>query len=31
MVRVAMVLGRLNELEQLFLPQLYSLDDIPRY
>lgn len=30
-VRVAMVLGRLNELEQLFLPQLESLDDILRY
>ena len=30
-VRVAMVLGRLNELEQLFLPQLDSLDDILRY
>ncbi|PXB98095.1 XRE family transcriptional regulator, partial [Pseudomonas aeruginosa] len=25
-VRVAMVLGRLNELEQLFRPQLNSLD-----
>lgn len=30
-VRVAMVLGRLRELEQLFLPQLESLDDILRY
>lgn len=30
-VRVAMVLGRLRELEQLFLPQLDSLDDILRY
>ncbi|EML5729851.1 helix-turn-helix transcriptional regulator [Pseudomonas aeruginosa] len=30
-VRVAMVLGRLNELEQLFRPQLDSLDDILRY
>lgn len=30
-VRVAMVLGRLNELEQLFRPQLNSLDDILRY
>ncbi|UMZ14471.1 helix-turn-helix transcriptional regulator [Pseudomonas sp. MPFS] len=30
-VRVAMVLGRLPELEQLFLPQLDSLDDILRY
>jgi len=26
-----MVLGRLRELEQLFLPQLESLDDILRY
>ncbi len=26
-----MVLGRLPELEQLFLPQLDSLDDILRY
>ncbi|MFN9525556.1 MAG: helix-turn-helix domain-containing protein [Pseudomonadaceae bacterium] len=30
-VRVAMVLGRLNELERLFMPQLESLDDIRRY
>ena len=30
-VRVAMVLGRLNELEQLFMPQLDSLDDVLRY
>lgn len=30
-VRVAMVLGRLDELELLFMPQLESLDDILRY
>ena len=30
-VRVAMVLGRLNDLEQLFAPRLESLDDIVRY
>ncbi|MGA4637732.1 helix-turn-helix domain-containing protein [Pseudomonas solani] len=30
-VRVAMVLGRLEELELLFMPQLESLDDILRY
>lgn len=30
-VRVAMVLGRLGELERLFMPQLESLDDILRY
>ncbi|QLF95121.1 helix-turn-helix transcriptional regulator [Pseudomonas sp. ABC1] len=30
-VRVAMVLGRLNELEALFRPQLDSLDDVLRY
>lgn len=30
-IRVAMVLGRLNELEQLFVPRLDSLDDILRY
>lgn len=30
-VRVAVVLGRLNELEQLFIPQLDSLDDVLRY
>lgn len=31
MVRVAMVLGRANELEELFLPKLDSLDDVRRY
>lgn len=30
-VRVAMVLGRLKDLEQLFLPKLDSLGDIQRY
>ncbi|MCU9951498.1 helix-turn-helix domain-containing protein [Pseudomonas sp. PDM13] len=30
-VRVAMVLGRLGELERLFMPRLDSLDDILRY
>lgn len=30
-VRVAMVLGRLKELEALFLPKLESLNDILRY
>ncbi|MDQ3201120.1 MAG: helix-turn-helix transcriptional regulator [Pseudomonadota bacterium] len=30
-VRVAMVLGRTKELEQLFMPKLDSLDDIRRY
>ena len=30
-VRVAMVLGRTKELEDLFLPKLDSLDDIRRY
>lgn len=30
-VRVAMVLGRLNDLEHLFAPRLESLDDIVRY
>lgn len=30
-VRVAMVLGRLQELEQLFQPKLESLDDLRRY
>ncbi|QEI08678.1 helix-turn-helix transcriptional regulator [Pigmentiphaga aceris] len=30
-IRVAMVLGRRQELEQLFMPQLDSLDDILRY
>lgn len=30
-IRVAMVLGRLNELEQLFMPRFDSLDDILRY
>ena len=31
MVRVAMVLGRLQELQELFKPRLDSLDDILRY
>ena len=31
LVRVAMVLGRSNELENLFLPKLETLDDILRY
>lgn len=31
LVRVAMVLGRLDELENLFKPKLDSLDDIHRY
>lgn len=31
LVRVVMVLGRLGELEALFLPKLESLDDILRY
>lgn len=30
-VRVAMVLGRTKELEELFMPKLDSLDDIRRY
>lgn len=30
-VRVAMVLGRIKELEELFKPKLDSLDDIHRY
>lgn len=30
-VRVAMVLGRTKELEELFMPKLNSLDDIRRY
>jgi hypothetical protein len=30
-VRVAMVLGRLKELEDLFKPTLDSLEDIHRY
>lgn len=30
-VRVAMVLGRIQELDGLFLPKLDSLDDIRRY
>lgn len=30
-VRVAMVLGRTKELEDLFLPQLDTLEDIRRY
>ncbi|WP_447042897.1 helix-turn-helix domain-containing protein [Vreelandella sp. H-I2] len=31
LVRVAMVLGRTQELEALFLPKLESIDDIRRY
>nr|WP_313083124.1 helix-turn-helix transcriptional regulator [Atlantibacter sp.] len=31
LVRVAMVLGRVHELEQLFQPHLESLDDLHRY
>ncbi len=31
LVRVAMVLGRLQELEELFKPNLNSVDDILRY
>lgn len=31
LVRVAMVLGRLQELEELFKPHLNSVDDILRY
>ncbi len=31
LVRAAMVLGRMNELESLFLPKLDSVDDILRY
>lgn len=31
LVRVAMVLGRMSELEALFMPKLESLDDILRY
>ena len=31
LVRVAMVLGRLKELEELFKPHLSSVDDILRY
>lgn len=31
LVRVVMVLGRLSELEALFMPKLDSLDDILRY
>ncbi|NAR79857.1 helix-turn-helix domain-containing protein [Acinetobacter haemolyticus] len=31
LVRVAMVLGRLKELEELFKPDLNSVDDILRY
>ena len=31
LVRAAMVLGRMNELEALFMPKLDSLDDILRY
>ncbi|WP_208644648.1 helix-turn-helix transcriptional regulator [Rahnella variigena] len=30
-IRVAMVLGRLSELEELFKPKVDSLDDILRY
>ncbi len=30
-IRVAMVLGRLKELEELFKPKLDSLDDVLRY
>ncbi|WP_419737554.1 helix-turn-helix domain-containing protein [Pseudomonas sp. COR18] len=30
-IRVAMVLGRIKELEALFLPRLDSLEDIRRY
>lgn len=31
LVRAAMVLGRMSELEALFMPKLESLDDIVRY
>ena len=31
LIRVAMVLGRLQELEELFKPNLNSVDDILRY
>lgn len=31
LVRVAMVLGRTSELDELFLPKLGSLEDIQRY
>jgi len=31
LVRIAMVLGRTQELEALFLPKLESIDDIQRY
>ncbi len=31
LVRIAMVLGRLNELQELFQPQLNSVKDILRY
>ena len=31
LIRVAMVLGRLQELEELFKPHLNSVDDILRY
>lgn len=31
LVRVAMVLGRGNELERLFLPKVDSLEDLQRY
>ena len=31
LVRAAMVLGRMSELEALFMPKLESLDDILRY
>jgi transcriptional regulator with XRE-family HTH domain len=31
LIRIAMVLGRLNELQELFQPQLNSVNDILRY
>ncbi|MFX9938770.1 XRE family transcriptional regulator, partial [Acinetobacter baumannii] len=31
LVRIAMVLGRLNKLQELFQPQLNSVKDILRY
>lgn len=31
MIRVAMVLGRIKEIEALFLPKLENIDDIMRY
>lgn len=30
-IRIAMVLGRINEFETLFMPKLNSLDDMLRY